>query len=199
MGALWHARPSPCIITNFIVLLVFITGLGGPPLGPLDLRAGAPATPAPPPAAADRPKPPAPAPRPSDASRDLNIRNGGQLFRQSCSGCHGKDGRGTRLREKVRGAPDFTSLPWQQSRTDAQLAVSIREGKGAQMPPFSGKLTRRAEQDLVAFLRSLCPERVAAPAEAAPADFEKLFQELEREWQELQRKFRESTGRPDRP
>jgi mono/diheme cytochrome c family protein len=186
-----------------MVLLVFIIGLDGRQLlGPPGLRAGAPASPALPLAAvgtADRPKPPATTSRPSATDRALSIRNGSQHFRQSCSGCHGKDGKGTRIREKVRGAPDFTSLLWQQSRSDAQLAVSIREGKGAQMPPFSETLTGRAEQELVAFIRSLCPERVAEPAEAAPGDFEKRFEELEKEWQELRRQFRELTGRPDRP
>src|SRR5262245_52595061 len=50
------------------------------------------------------------------------------LFRRYCQGCHGPDGRGVRG-GAVAGLPDFTRPAWQQQRTDAQLMVTILEGK----------------------------------------------------------------------
>lgn len=62
------------------------------------------------------------------------------LFGAKCAICHGKDGRGQQ-NWKAKGQPDFTDANWQKSRTDSQIADSIRNGKGKFMPPWKGKLS----------------------------------------------------------
>lgn len=42
---------------------------------------------------------------------------------------------------KAKGQPDFTDQKWQQSRTDAQLMATIKEGKGKFMPAWKDKLS----------------------------------------------------------
>jgi mono/diheme cytochrome c family protein len=62
------------------------------------------------------------------------------LYGKHCQKCHGADGAGTEGRMTFADIPDFTSKTWQMKKTDAQLEVSILEGKGVGMPPFSEKL-----------------------------------------------------------
>src|SRR5262245_12834157 len=59
------------------------------------------------------------------------------LYNNYCIRCHGVDGRGV---WDIPDVPDFTSARWQASRTDAQLARLILEGRGAVMPAFRGTL-----------------------------------------------------------
>lgn len=60
--------------------------------------------------------------------------DGNALYAAKCVICHGKDGRGT-PNWRAKGQPDFTNAEWQKSRTDAQFAASIKNGKG-KMPAF---------------------------------------------------------------
>jgi cytochrome c6 len=66
--------------------------------------------------------------------------DGGALFGQKCAVCHGKDGKGVSA-WKSKGIPDFTNANWQRAHTDAQIAETIKNGKGRNMPPFNGKLS----------------------------------------------------------
>jgi mono/diheme cytochrome c family protein len=74
--------------------------------------------------------------------------NAQQDFLANCSICHGKDGRS--------GLKDLTAPAFQQSITDEQIAVAIREGPptGA-MPSFKDDLTDQQIQDLVRYVRLL--------------------------------------------
>jgi mono/diheme cytochrome c family protein len=59
-----------------------------------------------------------------------------QVYVMVCSACHEPDGRGTKARKEMKDAeliPDLTDPKWQASRTDADLAHSILEGKGKVM------------------------------------------------------------------
>lgn len=60
--------------------------------------------------------------------------DGNAIYAAKCAICHGKDGRGT-PNWRTKGQPDFTNSDWQKSRTDAQFAASIKNGKG-KMPAF---------------------------------------------------------------
>ena len=84
---------------------------------------------------------------------------GGQLFASVCSRCHGADGAG--------GLPVFDGGPsprnfrdhaFQTSRTDADLVQTIRNGKGAAMPPFGSTFNDAQIAALVAQIRSFDPE-----------------------------------------
>ena len=76
------------------------------------------------------------------------------LFNRYCIRCHGADGGGI---WDIPGVPDFTNARWQESRSDAQLARIILEGRGAVMPPFRGTLTLEEAWAMGRYLRSFLP------------------------------------------
>jgi hypothetical protein len=76
------------------------------------------------------------------------------LYNRYCIRCHGVDGRGV---WDIPGIPDFTNVHWQGSRSDAQLARIILEGRGAVMPPFRGALSLEEAWAMGRYLRTLVP------------------------------------------
>ena len=86
--------------------------------------------------------------------QSLPSRQAGQAYRQFCVKCHGADGTGNAVREQFPKIPDFTKTRWQMARSNPQLLVSIREGKGTMMPPFGDRLSNKQTSDLVAFVRA---------------------------------------------
>ena len=85
------------------------------------------------------------------------------LFNRYCIRCHGVDGRGV---WDIPGVPDFTNAGWQASRTDAQFATRILEGRGAVMPTFRGILSLEEAWAMARHLRSFVPG-----TEVSPPDF----------------------------
>src|SRR5437660_1141987 len=73
------------------------------------------------------------------------------LYSRYCVRCHGVDGRGV---WDIPDVPDFTNGTWQASRSDAQLARIVWEGRGAVMPRFRGTLTYEQTWDLARYLRT---------------------------------------------
>jgi mono/diheme cytochrome c family protein len=143
-----------------------------------------------------------PAPRPS-APATTGTRAGRELFGQHCVQCHGTDGTGSPARGPEPEIPDFTDASWQGRRGQAQLLVSILDGKGAGMPPWRGKISEDQARELVVHVRSLAPtadkpgpEKQKGPTSSS--DFEERFRRLEQEMDELKRQYRElSKGSPD--
>jgi mono/diheme cytochrome c family protein len=124
------------------------------------------------------------------------------LYRRYCQTCHGADGKGDGG-GAGSGVPDFTQGAWQRQRTDPQLAVTIREGKGTGMPAFNDRLGEAQVKTLVAHLRAFGPERpgktaTASPAAAAVPDFDAQFQQLQKELEELKRQMKELDSTPPR-
>ena len=76
------------------------------------------------------------------------------VFGSKCVICHGKDGAGL-PNWKSKGQPDLTTADWQRSRTDAQIAEVIKNGKGKFMPAFKAKLSDDDVNAVVAHIRSL--------------------------------------------
>jgi hypothetical protein len=76
------------------------------------------------------------------------------LFSRYCIRCHGGDGRGV---WDIPDVPDFTNGRWQGTRSDAQLARVILEGRGAVMPRFRGTLTLEESWAMARYLRTLIP------------------------------------------
>jgi mono/diheme cytochrome c family protein len=126
----------------------------------------------------------APAPAAAPAHR-----NESQLFRKLCAACHGTDGHGSVARDNFPTLPDFTLDSWQTKRTNAQVLVTILEGKGTGMPSFRGKVNREQARGLVEFIRTFSPSS-SRPAAAAHDEFETKFRQLENEIEVLQRQFR---------
>lgn len=75
------------------------------------------------------------------------------LWNVSCASCHGRDGRGTGM-DRPPGAqlPDFTAADFQKSRTDAQLAEVITNGRNM-MPPFGKQVNAQGIEALIAHIR----------------------------------------------
>lgn len=78
-----------------------------------------------------------------------------KIYASKCAGCHGTAGAGdgpaaVALDPKPT---DFTSAEYQKSRTDEQIAIAIKDGKGT-MPAFKGQFSDAQVAQLVAYLRS---------------------------------------------
>ncbi len=125
------------------------------------------------------------------------IRVGAGLFRQFCIVCHGPDGTGNLMRGSMPPIPNFTNRAFQRDHNDAQLLVSILEGKGALMPANSGRITRDQARDLVAYIRAFGPPM---PGKAAggmtDTEFAKRFRLLQQQWDELEKEMHKLKGKP---
>src|SRR5271157_5083329 len=78
--------------------------------------------------------------------------DGGDLFKQKCSMCHGVDGKGY----SALKTPYFTDPNVQASLTDKEIVEVIKNGKkGTAMPAFGDKLSDEQIQSLVTYIRSL--------------------------------------------
>jgi mono/diheme cytochrome c family protein len=104
------------------------------------------------------------------------------LFNRYCIRCHGVDGRGV---WDIPGVPDFTNVRWQESRSDAERARIILEGRGAVMPPFRGVLSLEEAYAIGRYLHTFVPGtevsrpdlgsgKKAATAPAVPSTAEPL-------------------------
>ncbi len=73
------------------------------------------------------------------------------IYRKQCARCHDESGRGV---WDIPNVPDFTNERWQSSRTDAQLARLILEGRGAVMPAYRGTLTLEQAWAMARYLKT---------------------------------------------
>jgi len=82
--------------------------------------------------------------------------DGGDLFKQKCSMCHGVDGKGY----SVLKTPDFTDPKVQASLKDKGIIETIKNGKkGTAMPAFADQLNDGQINTLVAYIRSLASSK----------------------------------------
>jgi len=75
------------------------------------------------------------------------IEQGGKLFDEKCSECHG-DGTGMT-------APDLTDEQWIYGGSDAAVFETIQDGRKGGMPSWRSELNRDAIWKVIAFIRSL--------------------------------------------
>jgi mono/diheme cytochrome c family protein len=86
--------------------------------------------------------------------------DGHAVFVATCARCHGAEGTGgLPLWEGGPSPRNFHDHAFHAQRTDAQLAETIKKGKGTGMPPFGGILNDAQIAALVAHVRSLDPEK----------------------------------------
>ncbi len=76
------------------------------------------------------------------------------LYNRYCIRCHGIDGRGV---WDIPDVPDFADPRWQASRSDAQIANILMEGRGAVMPTFRGTLALDEAWAMAHYLRTFVP------------------------------------------
>ena len=91
----------------------------------------------------------------------------------------------------MRAIPDFTSKTWHEERSDADMMVSIQEGKGNNMPAFPHKFSEQQLRELVAQVRAFVPQRAKPVTPAADKEFERRYRALQEELRDLRKQFRE--------
>lgn len=115
------------------------------------------------------------------------------LFQRHCQRCHGADGSGRT--GAADGLPNFTRAAWHGQRSDAELVVSIRDGKGAGMPSFSGRFSEAQVEGLIEYIRAFAPASSPVASRSAgtrPGDaFARQMRQLQNEYDELERQLRE--------
>jgi len=132
-------------------------------------------------------KKPLPAPSGELAAQ---IRVGSTLFQQFCLVCHGPDGTGAIMRATMPAIPDFTNRGWQKSKSDAELAVSILDGKGTLMPANNTRISGAQSRNLVAYIRAFAGIRGGSQPVVTDVEFEKSFRQLQKQWEELERQLK---------
>jgi mono/diheme cytochrome c family protein len=125
-----------------------------------------------------------PIPAAPSAEQVAKLRVASEFYRTNCFACHGLDGTGSLVRPLMTTIPDFTNREWQSSHENAQMAISILDGKGVLMPPWRGRVTPELAQDLIAFVRNFGPPDLAR-AEAPVSEFGTRFRNLRKQLQEL--------------
>lgn len=120
------------------------------------------------------------------------IRVGANIFQQYCIVCHGPDGTGSVMRDRMPPIPDFTSPGFQDSHSDARIQISILDGKGTLMPANRGRVSDDAAADLKDFIRAFGPNKpVASSARSSDSQFDKEFRRLEDQWNALERQLQQ--------
>jgi mono/diheme cytochrome c family protein len=134
-------------------------------------------------------------PGPDSSAEDAaKLRVGASIFRQFCYVCHGTDGKGELTFKRNLPLniqlPDFTSELFQKNHTDAQIRVSILDGKGPLMPANRGRVTEEQARDLVPFIRSFAPKSFIPPRPGPDAEFEREYRKLEQQLEELHKQMK---------
>jgi mono/diheme cytochrome c family protein len=106
------------------------------------------------------------------------------LYSQQCATCHGDNGRAAEAKADFPTIPNFADSRWQRTRSDAQLAASILDGRGDSMPPFSADLSRSQVVSLVDHIRSMSVESVPSTTPRT-SEFARKYAALKQEWDTL--------------
>jgi hypothetical protein len=100
------------------------------------------------------------------------------------------------MRASLPPIPDFTRPAFHKEHTDAQLLVSILDGKGTLMPANRGRITPDQARAVAAYVRAFGPIKPAAPPTiVSETDSDKAFKDLERQWNEYQKELLKLRGR----
>jgi mono/diheme cytochrome c family protein len=130
---------------------------------------------------------PLPAPSGEQAAQ---IRVGAVIYQQFCLVCHGAEGTGNAVRSAMPPIPDFTNRAWHRTRKDAELLVSILEGKGTLMPANNSRVSRSQARALVAYVRAFGPGGSSTSPPATDAQFERAYRRLQKQMDELDRQLK---------
>lgn len=90
-------------------------------------------------------------------------------YKENCAYCHGSEGTGNRTRKSSPNIPDFTSLAWQMSQTDLEIAHRVRDGHEPTMPAYREMLTEPQILALSIYVRAFSikamnPAKASEPA-----------------------------------
>ena len=85
--------------------------------------------------------------------RERSTVNASDTYQRACARCHGERGQGGAASPEGPAPRNFTSAAWQESFTDAQIAETVRRGKGP-MPSFDSVLSADEIEGLTSVVRS---------------------------------------------
>ena len=91
--------------------------------------------------------------------RAADLKEGGRLYAERCSGCHGDHGGGdgpaaAALVPKPR---NFRDAAFWRDRTVDQVKVTVKKGKPPMMPGFDGVLSDAEIDDVAHFVQQFDP------------------------------------------
>jgi mono/diheme cytochrome c family protein len=90
-------------------------------------------------------------------------------YKENCAYCHGSDGTGNRIRKGSPSIPDFTSLAWQMSQTDMEIAHRIRDGHEPTMPAYREELSEPQILGLSIYVRAFSIKALGPVKRLEPA------------------------------
>jgi len=92
-----------------------------------------------------------PAAEPAGAIQRADV---ARVYNNNCAACHGVDGSGKQIRAGMPTIPDLTSLAWQMSQTDLEIAHRIQDGNEPLMPAYRDKLSQQQILALTIYVRA---------------------------------------------
>jgi len=109
-------------------------------------------------------------PHPAIGNREA-IAEGEKLYNETCTACHGKDGKGGEL-----GPPVASQNRRYLRRSDDEVFDALKNGiQGTQMPPFSGQFNDDQLWRITAYIHGLRGTAVDTPASGNIAGGEAIF------------------------
>lgn len=86
-----------------------------------------------------------------NAADNAAVARAAPLYELHCVSCHGPDGRG----DQVQGAPNLTDAIWLYGGERAEIARTLRHGRGGVMPSWQGRLSDEQMTALSVYVHSL--------------------------------------------
>lgn len=113
-------------------------------------------------------KAPTPAAEPAGPIQRADV---ARIYNDNCAACHGVEGSGKQIRAGMPTIPDLTSLAWQMSQTDLEIAHRIQDGIEPLMPAYRDKLSQQQILALTVYVRAFAigPLEPGAPKPPQPA------------------------------
>ena len=85
--------------------------------------------------------------------RERSTVNAEGTYQRACARCHGERGQGGAASVEGPAPRNFTDAAWQESFSDAQIAETVRRGKGP-MPSFDSVLSTDEIEAVTGIVRS---------------------------------------------
>jgi ubiquinol-cytochrome c reductase cytochrome b subunit len=111
------------------------------------------------------------APAPPEPAGPIQRADVARVYNENCLACHGVNGSGLQIRKNMPTIPDFTSLAWQLSQTDLEIAHRIQDGNEPLMPAYRDRLSQQQILALTVYVRAFAvvPEAVGLKPGPLPA------------------------------
>jgi ubiquinol-cytochrome c reductase cytochrome b subunit len=106
---------------------------------------------------------------PAEPATSIQRADVARVYQTNCAACHGVDGSARQTRATMPTIPDFTSLAWQMSQTELEIAHRIQDGHEPLMPAYRDKLAQKEILALTIYVRAFQPETTEPKPPTLPA------------------------------